>query len=112
VYAEGESAAWFSIEPGEFALDAGEVRAVTLVVAPPVTTRVRQYEATICVVTLQPDTDLRLGAGIRVQAHINVAVLVLSAMSGTSWPTWAGAAAGIVIVGALARRRRPSRAES
>ncbi len=73
VYVEGQHAEWFTVTPGEFILDAGEIIGVEIAVTPPVTVRPQSCELSICVLTLPPDSELRLGAGVKVPAHVQVA---------------------------------------
>jgi len=109
VYAEGEAADWIAIAPSEFQLDTGQIEPVALEVRPPVTAKLRDYETTVCVVTLQPDSPLHLGAGIKVQAHISVAVPLLATMSSWPAPLWAAIVAALAIAAFIVLRRKRSR---
>ena len=110
VYVEGEWTDWFAVAPGEFILHGGEVKAVEIALATPLTAKLQEYEATVCVVTLQPDSDLRLGAGIRIPARARVTVLGLSATTVRWWLAGALATAGLTIAIVVAFKRRHHRA--
>ena len=75
VYIEGENAEWFEVTPGEFTLGAYEVNGVEIVLTPPLTVKPQQYEFSVCVISLPPGSDLRLGAGIKVPTHVQITEL-------------------------------------
>jgi len=79
VYAEGEKAEWFTITPGEFTLGGQEQEAVEITLSPPLSAGPEEYDITICVVSLTPGSDLRIGAGIKVSAHVQVTALPVMA---------------------------------
>jgi len=70
VYVEGENEEWFAITPGEFALNARETKDVEIVVALPLMAEVEEQEFSICVVSIPPDSDLNIGAGIKVPVTV------------------------------------------
>jgi len=72
VYAEGEKAEWVEITPGEFILDAQETRGVEIMIAPPLMEEPKAHILSICVVSLPPDSDLRIGAGVKVPVHVQI----------------------------------------
>ena len=75
VYIEGKNVKWFKVTPDEFSLGAHEVNGVEIVLSPPLTAKPQQYEFSVCVVSLPPGSDLRLGAGIKVPAQVQITEL-------------------------------------
>jgi len=71
VYVEGEFEEWFLISPGDFTLAPQQSKDVEIVVAPPLTAS-DEHDFSICVVSLPAGSDLRIGAGIKVPAHVQI----------------------------------------
>jgi hypothetical protein len=105
VYAEGDES-WFDITPAEFTLDAGEVRGVEIAVAPSLFTAAGDHDFDICVLCLAPESELRVGAGVKVPAHVEVTEFPIMALG---W--WIAIAAAllvliiVIIVSLIARAR-------
>jgi P pilus assembly chaperone PapD len=72
VYLEGGHEGWFEITPAEFTLGAGEVREVEIAVATSLLTAAGDHDFTVCVLCLAPEAELRVGAGVKVPAHVQV----------------------------------------
>jgi len=88
VYVEGWHEGWFEINPDQFTLNAGEVRGVEIAVAPPLVTAAGDHDFDMCILCLPPEAELRVGAGIKVPAHVQVTELPIMALG---W--WIAAAA-------------------
>ncbi|MFC1871085.1 hypothetical protein ACFLYF_01595 [Chloroflexota bacterium] len=101
LYVEGKNDEWFAINPGEFILPPGQSKAVEVTVAPPLTAS-DEHELTICVVSLPPGSELRIGAGVKVPAHIRILEFPLALIAG------AGAAFVLLVllIGTILWRRR------
>ena len=95
VYIEGEQAEWVKIEPGEFTLDARDTGSVEILVAPPLTAAPEEIDFPICVVSIPPNSDLNIGAGIKVSTHVQITELPVMAIQ---W--WIAAVVILVIVAA------------
>ena len=80
VYVEGENETWFTITPGEFTLNAQETKGVEILVAPPLTTAPKDHDFSICVVSIPPNSDLNIGAGIKVPTHVQITELPVMAI--------------------------------
>lgn len=105
VYVEGSNQDWFEITPAEFTLEAQDVKAVEITVAPPLITTSGEHDFTTCVVCLPPGTDLRLGAGIKVPTHVQITEFPIMPLEW--WLTAAVFALALIlgiIVGRLKRR--------
>ena len=76
VYVEGEYGEWFQITPGEFTLGSQETKSVEIGVTPP-RTAAESHDVFICVVSLPTGSDLRIGAGVKVAAHVQLLGLPL-----------------------------------
>jgi hypothetical protein len=72
VYAEGEKAEWVEISPAEFLLDAQEIKSVEILIAPPLMEEPKAHDFSICVVSIPSDSDLRIGAGVKVPVHVQI----------------------------------------
>jgi hypothetical protein len=103
VYIEGENEDWFEITPGEFTLQAQEVRAVEIAVAPPLITIPGDRDFLMCIVCLAPETDLRVGAGVKVPTHVQITEFPIMAIK---W--WIAAVVLIIALamGIIVGRRR------
>jgi P pilus assembly chaperone PapD len=106
VYIEGGHEGWFEITPAEFTLNGGEVREVEIAVAPSLLTASGEHDFTICVLCLTPETNLRVGAGVKVPAHVQLLEFPLMALQ---W--WIAAAVLIIalVMGIIVGRRRRMR---
>lgn len=108
VYVEGENEAWFDINPKEFTLEPGSYREVELQVSPPMTAH-GEYDVMICVVSLSPAAELKVGLGMKVP--VNIIVLtpspegMISEIAGDKWPWLVILAATVIIIIVAVRRR-------
>ena len=93
VYVEGGNKEWFMITPDEFVLNALETKRVEIMVAPPLMTEPEEYDFSICVVSIPPNSDLSIGAGIKVPTHVQITELPVMAIQ---W--WIASVAIIAIV--------------
>ncbi len=75
VYAEGDKAEWITVTPDKFTLGGQEQEAVEIALSPPLSAGPEEYDITICVISLTPGADLRIGAGIKVSTHVQVTAL-------------------------------------
>ena len=106
VYVEGENEEWFMVTPGEFTLDANETKSVEIVIAPPLTTAPEEHDFSICVVSIPPNSDLSIGAGIKVPTHVQITELPVMAIQ---WWIASIVILAIVAVGLLVLWRRKAR---
>jgi P pilus assembly chaperone PapD len=88
VYIEGGPEGWFDIQPARFTLNAGEVRGVEVAVAPSLFTVPGDHDFEMCILCLPPETELRVGAGVKVPTHVQVTEFPIMAIQ---W--WIAAAA-------------------
>jgi len=88
VYVEGGHDGWFEITPDDFTLNAGEVRGVEITVGPSLFTVPGDHNFETCILCLPPETELRVGAGVKVPTHVQVTDFPLMALQ---W--WLAAAA-------------------
>jgi len=106
VYVEGGNKNWFEITPAEFTLGAQEVREVEVAVAPPLITAPGEHDFSMCIVCLTPESNLRIGAGVKVPAHVQITEFPIMALK---W--WIAAAVLVlalvigIIVGFIRRAR-------
>ena len=110
VYVEGESGAWFDITPQEFVLEPGSNREVGLVISPPLTAQ-GEYDVTVCVVSLLPAAELKVGCGMKVP--VNIVVLpptpegvIAEIVKGSGWRWLVIIVAAVIIIIIAVRRRR------
>jgi P pilus assembly chaperone PapD len=101
VYVEGKYEKWFLISPGEFTLAPQQSKGVEVVVAPPFTAS-DEHDFSICVVSLPAGSDLRIGAGIKVPAHVQILEYPVALILGGGIATLAL----VVSASILIRRRR------
>ena len=106
VYVEGENEEWFVITPGEFTLGAQETKNVEILVAPPLTTAPEEYDFSICITSVPPGSDLRIGAGVKVPTHVQITKLPVMAIQ---WWITSIVILAIVAVGLLVLWRRKAR---
>ena len=110
VYIEGENGDWFIITPDTFTLGAQQTKDVEIKIAPPLTAGLKDYDVKICIISMSPDSDLHIGAGIKVLAHVQVTGLPIMSL-----PWWiASVSIGLAIVVAavvwvLVRRRKKAK---
>ena len=71
VYIEGEYEDWFAITPGEFTLPPHQSQDVEIALETPRTAQ-GTHDPIICVVSIPAGSDLNIGAGIRVSAHVQI----------------------------------------
>ena len=106
VYVEGGNEEWFIITPGEFTLNVQETKEVEIMVAPPLTTAPEEHDFSICVVSIPPNSDLSIGAGIKVPTHVQITKLPVMAIQ---WWIASIVILVIVAVGLLVLWRRKAR---
>jgi len=106
VYVEGEDEEWFVITPGKFTLGAQEAKSVEILVAPPLMTEPKDHDFSICVVSIPPNSDLSIGAGIKVLTHVQVTKLPVMAIQ---WWIVAAVIVIAVVIGMLFWWRRKAR---
>jgi len=106
VYVEGGNEGWFTITPCEFALNAQEIKNVEILFAPPLTTPPKEHDFSICVVSVPPDSNLSIGAGVKIPAHVQITGLPAIAIQ---WWIASVVILAIVVVGLLALWRRKAR---
>ena len=80
VYIEGEQAQWVKITPGEFTLDGRGTESVEIMVAPSLMAAPEDHNFAICVVSIPPNSDLSIGAGIKVSTHVQITELPIMAI--------------------------------
>jgi hypothetical protein len=80
VHIEGGNEDWFEITPREFTLNVQETEGVEIRVSPPLMTPPQEQDVSICIVALPSDSDLRVGAGIKVTAHVQLLEFPLTAI--------------------------------
>jgi P pilus assembly chaperone PapD len=93
VYIDGGNQGWFEITPEEFTLNGGEVRRVEIAVAPSLFTAAGDHDFDMCVVCLPPETELRVGAGVKVPTHVQVTEFPIMALG---W--WIAIAAALLVL--------------
>jgi len=93
VYIEGGNQGWFEITPDEFTLNGGEARGVVIAVAPSLFTTAGDHDFDMCVVCLPPETELRVGAGVKVPTHVQVTEFPIMALG---W--WIAIAAALLVL--------------
>jgi P pilus assembly chaperone PapD len=80
VYIEGGPEAWFDIQPAQFTLNAGKVKGVEITVAPSLFTAPGDHDFKMCILCLPPETELRVGAGVKVPTHVQVTEFPIMAL--------------------------------
>lgn len=75
VYIEGDYKNWVRISPDKFTLNALEKKSVEIILAPPITASPEEYNILICIVSLPGNSDLRVGAGVKVSTNVNITEL-------------------------------------
>jgi P pilus assembly chaperone PapD len=80
VYVEGQNDKWFTITPAKFTLNGQERKSVKIDLAPPIFTEPQEYDVSICAVSMPPGSDLHVGAGVKVSAHVQIIKLPLMAI--------------------------------
>jgi hypothetical protein len=102
VYVEGKNENWFEITPSQFTLKAKETREVEIVVAPPLVTIPGDHDFSMCILCLASETDLRMGAGVKVPAHVQITSPIMA----MEW--WIAMAAFILalVLGIIVGRRQ------
>lgn len=93
VYIDGGNQGWFEITPDEFTLNGGEARGVEIAVAPSLFTTAGDHDFDMCVVCLPPETELRVGAGVKVPTHVEVTEFPIMALG---W--WIAIAAALLVL--------------
>ena len=106
VYVEGGNAGWFTITPCEFVLNAQESKDVEILFAPPLMTTPKECDFSICVVSVPPNLDLSIGAGIKIPAHTQITALPIMAIQ---WWIASITILVAVVVGLLVLWRRKTR---
>ncbi|MBE0480698.1 MAG: hypothetical protein IBX68_06945 [Dehalococcoidia bacterium] len=103
VYVEGRNSEWFRVTPDEFSLGPQEVLNVEILVAAPLFSS-GEHEVEVCVVSVPPDSTLRLGAGVKVSAHVRIEGAPLMAVQW--WILLAVITAALLAGGVVLWRRR------
>lgn len=103
VYVEGENTEWFTVTPDKFTLSGREQESVEIALAPPITAPPQEYDATVCVVSLTPGADLRIGAGIKVSTHVQITELPVMSFQ---WWLVAAVILVVLVIGAFILWRR------
>jgi len=103
VYVEGENSEWFTVTPGSFTLGGQEQKSVEIALAPPITAPPQEFDTTVCVVSLTPGADLRIGAGIKVSTHVQVTALPIMSFQ---WWIVAAVILVVIVIGAFILWRR------
>ena len=93
VYVEGGNQGWFEINPAQFTLNAGEVKEVEIAVAPSLFAAPGDHDFDMCIVCLPPETELRVGAGVKVPTHVEVTEFPIMALG---W--WIAIAAALLVL--------------
>ena len=83
VYVEGEVEQWFSITPEEFVLDPQDSQEVRIVVSPSLIAS-GEYNASICIVSLVPASELKVGVGVKIPTRIRIMPPALLARFGVN----------------------------
>ncbi len=110
LYIEGEHEDWFTLSPDTFTLSAQQTKNVEVKIAPPLTVAPKDYDVKICIVSMSPNSDLHVGAGIKVLAHVRVTGLPIMSL-----PWWiASVSIGLAVVVAaviwvLVKRRQKAK---
>ena len=103
VYVEGKNKNWFEITPSQFTLKAKETRGVEIAVAPPLITIPGDHDFSMCVLCLASEPDLRMGAGVKVPAHVQITGPI---MAMELWIATAVSISALVLGIVVGRRRR------
>lgn len=82
VYVEGENEDWFTITPDRFTLGSQEIKSVNVMISPPLTAPSGEHDIEICIISIPPDSNLHIGAGVKVQTHVNI--IEVKANTGTT----------------------------
>lgn len=80
VYIEDSPEGWFDIQPSQFTLNAGGVREVEISLAPSLFTVPGDHDFEVCILCLPPETQLRVGAGVKVPTHVQVTEFPIMAL--------------------------------
>ena len=110
VYVEGEYEEWLVIKPDEFALAPYQTEEIEIKVKPPFNAT-GEHRCSVCVVSLSPDSGLRIGTGIKVPVQISLTGLPV-VMGGVPVMVvvLSGIAAVIILVSGILIWRRRRRA--
>jgi P pilus assembly chaperone PapD len=98
VYIEGGNEGWFEITPDNFTLNAREVRGVEVAVAPSLFTVPGDHDFETCILCLPPETELRVGAGVKVPTHVQVTELPIMTIQ---WWIVAAALLLVLVIGLI-----------
>ena len=111
LYVEGEYEAWLVIKPDEFALAPDQIEEVEIKVKPPFNAS-GEHKCSVCVVSLAPESGLRIGSGIKVPVQINLVGLPV-VMGGVPVMVvvLSGIAAAVILVSGILIWRRRRRAD-
>jgi hypothetical protein len=72
VYMNDDLKEWFEILPGDFVLTARKVQNVEIKVSPPLLAKQNLHNTTIYIISTPPESDLKLGAGIKVATNVQI----------------------------------------
>ncbi|MEA3323778.1 MAG: hypothetical protein U9Q37_01380 [Euryarchaeota archaeon] len=71
VYLENRSIDWIKISDPEFSLEPDQKKQITVQFTPTVG-EVGEFDAKVCVVTLQPSGGFNIGSGVKIPVHITI----------------------------------------
>jgi len=109
VYVEGEYEAWLVINPSEFTLAPYQIEEVEIKVKPPFNAS-GEHRCSVCVVSLSPDSGLRIGTGIKVPVQISLTGLPVVMGGVPIMVVLSGIAAAVILVSGILIWRRRRRA--
>jgi P pilus assembly chaperone PapD len=98
VYIEGQNDKWFTIIPAKFTLKGQERKSVKIVLAPPILAEPQEYDVAICAVSLPSGSELNIGAGVKVSAHVEIAKLPIMAIQ---WWILSAVILAVMVIGLI-----------
>jgi hypothetical protein len=72
IYMNDDLQKWFSILPDEFVLNAHKAQDIEVKVSPPFLAKQELHDTTIYIISTPAESELQLGAGIKVATHIQI----------------------------------------
>lgn len=93
---------WFTISPAEFILNAHEAEKIEITVSPPSRTKQDLHSTTIFVIAVPSESNLQLGAGIKVAANVQI---IPSPLGRIEWWIMGAGILLVLILGALVWRK-------
>lgn len=98
VYTEGQNDKWFTIMPAKFTLKGQERKSVEIVLAPPILAEPQEYDVAICAVSLPSGSELHIGAGVKVSAHVQITKLPIMAIQ---WWILSAVILAVMVIGLI-----------